>query len=229
MPQKGDLRGKNIRCDWCGGEFYRQPKGLHWKVRFCSKKCQMDFQGPAKVVELICTECKCTFTRKSSQSRYSRAFCSSVCYQSWRSRHPLLKGVHMPEERKRRLSDAAKDRLKRRPELLEILLQSSAKQRLRNGPNRLEQQVANGFPNLRFVGDGTLWITTNLGKKNPDFKVKGQRAFVEVWGNYWHRGEDPEMLVDAYKEKGFTCLVVWESELKSGAGMEKIQQFTSNK
>ena len=39
------------------------------------------------------------------------------------------------------------------------------------------------------------------------------KKVVEVFGDYWHRGEDTRIIEAQYAESGFGCLVVWESEL----------------
>jgi hypothetical protein len=62
----------------------------------------------------------------------------------------------------------------------------------------------------RFVGNGALWI----GGKNPDFiGIKNEHIVIEIWGDYFHRGQDPQDRIDHFKQFGYTCLVVWASEL----------------
>ena len=56
-------------------------------------------------------------------------------------------------------------------------------------------------------------------KSNPK---KNVMKVVEVFGDFWHSKmftgcvpfEHEQELVDAYKDAGYACLVVWESELK---------------
>lgn len=38
---------------------------------------------------------------------------------------------------------------------------------------------------------------------------------IELYGDYWHDGDDPEELISQYKDIGFDCLVLWESEVKN--------------
>ncbi len=64
----------------------------------------------------------------------------------------------------------------------------------------------------KFVGDGSLII----GGKNPDFaNVNGRKELIELFGDYWHKGEDPQNRIDLFKSYGFKTLVIWESELEN--------------
>ena len=61
-----------------------------------------------------------------------------------------------------------------------------------------------------FVGDGSFVI----GGKNPDFvNVNGKKQIMELFGDYWHRGEEPQGRIDIFRSYGFNTLVIWESEL----------------
>lgn len=67
---------------------------------------------------------------------------------------------------------------------------------------------------VRYIGNRTWWRKLPNGKyKNPDFKVTGQNKVIEVHGDYWHRGEDPQELINQYKQIGLDCLVIWENEI----------------
>lgn len=80
------------------------------------------------------------------------------------------------------------------------------------------------YPNeWRFVGDGSLII----GGKNPDFaNVNGQKALIELFGNYWHKGEDPQERIDLFRQYGYKMLIIWESELEHPEEvLEKIAGF----
>lgn len=105
-----------------------------------------------------------------------------------------------------------------------------------NGPNGLERAVQALAPegSLLFTGDFTFWRYLPLlgHNKNPDFIVpgpdptnpkKGVTRVVEAFGDFWHSrmftGKAPfaheQDLIEAYAEIGITCLVLWESEVKS--------------
>jgi hypothetical protein len=76
----------------------------------------------------------------------------------------------------------------------------------------------------RYVGNGKLWI----GNKNPDFmNINGQKKLIEVFGDYWHQGENPTLRINHFKNYGFDTLVLWEKEIKANQHIEKLVSFLS--
>lgn len=69
------------------------------------------------------------------------------------------------------------------------------------------------YPNdWKYVGDLQFF----LGGKNPDFmNVNGEKKLIELYGDYWHRDDDPQDRVDHFKQYGFNTLIIWESELEN--------------
>lgn len=69
------------------------------------------------------------------------------------------------------------------------------------------------FPNeWKYVGDGQVIING----KCPDFiNVNGQKKIIELFGDYWHRGQDPKDRADIFAPFGYKTLVIWQSELKN--------------
>jgi len=47
----------------------------------------------------------------------------------------------------------------------------------------------------------------------PDFINLDTKDIVEVWGDYWHKGQDPKNLITWYAKAGYKCRVVWEHEI----------------
>jgi hypothetical protein len=105
-----------------------------------------------------------------------------------------------------------------------------------NGPNGLERKVMALAPEgtLLFTGDFSFWrwLPALSHHKNPDFIApgpdaanpkKGVTRVVEAHGDFWHSRmftgkvpwEHEQDLVDAYREVGIECLVLWESEVLS--------------
>jgi len=79
-------------------------------------------------------------------------------------------------------------------------------------PNRLELKLLKiltpfGF---QYVGDGQLII----GGKCPDF-WNGDHKLIELYGDYWHSGDNPEERIDHFGKHGYDCLVIWEHELQN--------------
>jgi len=94
-------------------------------------------------------------------------------------------------------------------------------------PNKAEKILIdliddNKLP-FKYVGDGSLII----GGKNPDFfNINGKKQLLELFGGYWHRGQNPQDRISCFKEYGFDCLVIWESELKEkDKVVEKLANF----
>ncbi|WP_267716723.1 hypothetical protein [Streptomyces sp. CoH17] len=65
------------------------------------------------------------------------------------------------------------------------------------------------------TGDGKFFITGKDKRvRVPDFVKRSEKKVFEFWGDYWHRGEKPEELVAWYRDVGWQCTVVWQSELQ---------------
>lgn len=60
-----------------------------------------------------------------------------------------------------------------------------------------------------YVGDGQLIISG----KNPDC-WNGDHKLAELFGDYWHREQNPQDRVNLFAEYGYDTIVVWERELK---------------
>ena len=97
-------------------------------------------------------------------------------------------------------------------------------------PNFLEQKLndilQSNFPNqFKYVGNRQVTI----GNRNPDFvSTDGKKQVIELFGDYWHRNDNPEERIARYKEVGWDALVIWEHELSREEDIVgKINQFIS--
>jgi len=80
---------------------------------------------------------------------------------------------------------------------------------------------------VKYVGDGNKWIKLENGQyKNPDFVVNGQKKIIEVFGDYWHRNDNPQNLIDLYIQVGLKCLVIWEKEIYKNS--EQVKERVGN-
>ncbi len=83
-------------------------------------------------------------------------------------------------------------------------------------PNKTEMYLQDILNSIFFegqfvyVGDGKEII----GGKCPDFIDKVNNKIIELYGDYWHRGQDPNDRINYFKDYGYDTLVIWESELK---------------
>lgn len=93
-------------------------------------------------------------------------------------------------------------------------------------PNKAELRLLsllhkNVSDEWRFVGAGDLII----GNKCPDF-TDGNGKLIELYGNYFHRDDDPQERIDFFAKYGCDCLVVWEHELSDPvAVLARVEHF----
>ncbi len=103
-------------------------------------------------------------------------------------------------------------------------------------PNNIEYKIINEFKDLKYVGDGNLWIQIGKNKRrNPDFIQVNNNKILEVFGDYWHSekktgiNEDIhcETVINDYKKSGYDCLIIWEKEIKNNFKLvkNKINNF----
>ncbi len=90
-------------------------------------------------------------------------------------------------------------------------------------PNKKEKQLNKilkpfGFS---FVGDGSFMV----GNLNPDF-WDGDKGLIELYGDYWHREDDPQERIDFFSQYDYRCLVVWEHELEDlDSLLDRVSQY----
>jgi len=71
-----------------------------------------------------------------------------------------------------------------------------------------------------YSGDG-LFIIAGLC---PDFtNINGKKKVIEMFGDYFHQGENPQDKTNRYAEFGFDCLVIWEHDLKEKSEEELVE------
>ena len=75
--------------------------------------------------------------------------------------------------------------------------------------------------------NGNYDLGISIGRKIPDFvNVNGKKKAIDLFGDYWHKGEDPQVRINLFKECGWDLLVIWEHELKDrDAVIQKILNF----
>ncbi len=89
---------------------------------------------------------------------------------------------------------------------------------------RLENVLIKVLPNeYKFVGHGEVVISG----KCPDFiNINGQKKIIELYGDYWHKGQDPQDRIDVFSKYGYDTLVIWEHELSDMKSLkDKIYDF----
>jgi len=136
------------------------------------------------------------------------------------------KGSRRSKEARKKISEKVKERCsnpdytKRMSEIAKKLWQNPAyvKKMLKatnKRPTKPEQLFDKMTPNIvRYVGNRAWWRKLNDDHNhNPDFKVTGQNKVIYVHGNYWHKGENPQDLINLWNQSNLDCLVIWEDEI----------------
>jgi very-short-patch-repair endonuclease len=95
-------------------------------------------------------------------------------------------------------------------------------------PNRAELKLLALLEALypgewKYTGDFSFVING----KNPDFVCcNGQKKVIELFGDYWHKGDDPKERAKVFAPFGYKTLVIWERELRNGKKLiERIRRF----
>lgn len=93
-------------------------------------------------------------------------------------------------------------------------------------PNKPETQLLR-ILKRNFVGweySGNLRKT--IEGKSPDFINEEKKQIIELFGDYWHRGQTGEKRKLLFKRNGYDCLIVWEHELENKNKLiERLKDF----
>ena len=227
-------RTPNAKCIYCGEGFYNRPSTPNRKT--CSKECNslarkigLIKSGATKKLNCTCSICNKDFYRSpkhQERSKSGKLYCSIEC-QHVDQKKPVTKVCKWCGEEYKTIPAktesskycsfkcASEDKFSN-PEMLKKMRQG-----FQNSPNKLETYFFENTPEIvKFTGDGKVWINFNNGKlKNPDFVIDGTNKVIELFGDYWHKGEDTDELIQQYKEVGYDCLVFWESEIRENYPM----------
>jgi G:T-mismatch repair DNA endonuclease (very short patch repair protein) len=89
--------------------------------------------------------------------------------------------------------------------------------------NKLLQQFLPG--EYKYVGDGEFI----LAGKCPDFvNVNGQKKIIELFGDYWHKGQTGKNRINLFQQYGYQTLIIWEKELENKELLrDRILQFNN--
>jgi len=131
---------------------------------------------------------------------------------------------YSPSEETRKKLSKTLTKLWQDPEFAKMMF--AAQGHLPNKPEMFLESFLNDlYPGeWKYVGDGQIFIAG----KCPDFiNVNGQKKIIELFGDYWHEGQDPQDRIDIFKPFGYDTLVIWEKELNQVKDLkEKIFNFT---
>jgi hypothetical protein len=175
---------------------------------------------------VITQETRDKLSKASKGCKRSEEFCKNLSIRN--------KGKKLSKEHVKKLSnywkehrDECVERGKKSwqdPEKVKIMV---SKMRLakQQRPNNLEASVMEmlhkHFPDeWEYSGNGGLV----LGRCCPDFvRNHGHNQVIEIYGDYWHRGENPQDRVDLFDTYGYKTLVIWENEVHSMSEEEFVK------
>lgn len=88
---------------------------------------------------------------------------------------------------------------------------------LHTGINKSESKLLNLITSImpgEYVYNGDFSHDVKINRKIPDFvNINGKMKVIELYGDYFHRGENPNDRIELFKTYGWDCMVIWESEL----------------
>jgi len=221
----------NCVCATCGKDLRRDPSTLAKMngVAYCDKKCQGIAKAKMWSEQRAKTNTECITCGKPLRKRESdlkdKNYCSNAC-----------RGKAMERNEPNAVCALCGKEFHRSPAHIArvantycSLACSTEANSLLAGKsmNGLESDFAAVFPELRYVGDGQIWFNAGKVRINPDFIILEKKLVVELWGDYWHRNDDPVVRVQQFAKVGWKCMVIWESEFRNTpeAVISLVRQF----
>jgi len=132
-----------------------------------------------------------------------------------------LSGRIKPQSVRQKLAAALKGRSHSPDRIAAIITgvkNSRSRPRNMTKPEKMTLEILNSefgiYNPFSYTGDRKLWLELGPGKfKNPDFSSEKNQWVIEVFGRYWHKPDEEEELVIAYRDAGWKCLVIWEDQI----------------
>lgn len=144
------------------------------------------------------------------------------CYTKETLEKMSIAKLNMSEEIRQKISNSVKRLWKDKEYITKICKGRAIRP---NKPETIVLDLLNNFyPNeWRYTGDFSFMING----KNPDFvNCNGQKKIIELFGNYFHKGENPKDRAKIFAPFGYKTLVIWERELKNiNKVKSRIQRF----
>jgi very-short-patch-repair endonuclease len=141
------------------------------------------------------------------------------------------KGVKETLETRKKTSEVMKQYYEDNPEKGKQCRANQLKHLLNSRKQTSPERIIDGVltkldPQWEYCGTNRV---INIGNNFPDFIHKASRRIIEVYGDYWHRNDNPKDKIDLFKAYGYDTLILWEGEIKNNldSATEKIKQFCS--
>lgn len=224
-------KGKYLKCEQCGKEFWAKPYDIKKGKKFCSVDCFYDWKKKSHKT-LICQWCNKAM-EVTRMAEHGKKYCSVGCHDKAQVKkvevHCTICGsptLRLPSIVKRQdvflcskecISEYFLERV--------VFFQS----RTNTKPERMFNEQTPDY--IDQTSDGKFYVNFNNGRiKNPDFIVRPvneTKKVIEIFGRYWHKDEEEGELIGRYKEVGYDCLVLWEEEVYNETYRNKLENFLS--
>lgn len=119
-----------------------------------------------------------------------------------------LRGLAKDPDLVRHRAETLKNNTTHHEQVLSVWIPAMLKSRPMTTAERVVATTLSPF--WRYVGNGVFPIKTAVTVRFPDFVNEETHELIEVFGDYWHRGQDPASLIAEYAIAGWKCVVVWE-------------------
>lgn len=180
------------------------------KMKKIKEECWRDPEKRNRNIEALNT----------SKAKLRKSISSKKCWENPEYRNRVIeatkKGKDTPEV-KLKMSEISKKHWSD-PKYVEKILKANNRR-----PTGIENKIINlNIKGLKYTGNGMFWRLTEKKRRNPDFKFTGRNKIIEVFGNYWYKGENINEIIREYKNTGLDCIVFWGNEINSD--IEKVEK-----
>lgn len=234
LPKKLRVKANSI-CPICDTEFYAEPNRIRKNndAVFCSAKCfaKSGNGGRKRLGEnLECKNCGEQFYAKRSKILNGNPqFCCKQCEADFKSAEATARNTrtctHCGRTFSRNITSIRKTEEITGGKVYCSSVCSHAATRS-HGKNKFEIDFHEVFNQLVYTGNGEFVLHDKHGGMNPDFILPGTNKVVELFGNYWHRNDDPAKRIKRLKSLGYDAIVVWEDDFRKHSS-KTIQEVLS--
>jgi G:T-mismatch repair DNA endonuclease (very short patch repair protein) len=216
VSEETKIKQRNARL---GKKAYNyKPENHILETRYCECKCDRTFECAINSKKRYLPGHNANCQTKETLEKKSKSMVGKFVGE----KSPLF-NTHPSKETRKKSSDSHKGN-----HLSEKSLKKWAKS-CKLKPNKAEQKLDFILQEIA-PNEFKLNVRANvmiLGGKIPDFvNINGQKKVIELYGDYWHKGQDINVRIDYFKQLGWDTLIIWEKELKDIENLKlKILEF----
>lgn len=156
----------------------------------------------------------------SNPENRERILSNTTSLETNEKRRQSMLGKKCTLEHRRKVSEASK-RQWQDPKIKDKMIKGWLKG-IQAKPNKAERKLNEIIQSIQ-KKEYALNVRGNimiLGGKVPDFvNINGKKRLIELYGNYFHKDENPNDRIKYFRKFGYNTLIIWESEL---ANKEKL-------